>query len=570
MTDFEVYFESALDTLANVTTVGALNAGSITSGFGSIDNGSSTLSAGASTLASAKVSDLTSGRIVVAGTAGELEDNAKLLYNGTDLSLNGGSLQMSSSAQYTATGGDKYVSVAKVYAEGKGAYLSGVAYNQTQERFAFRGDDDSFQSIQADSYYAGADYQFAGGNTTFSDGNLNFGSAGSATVSGDDLSVGGSEGNNFKLLMGYKAGESTGHIKVVDADGSEHIRISRQQISGAVAFSGSSLVLDSSVEVSSIKDEDNMASNSATALATQQSIKAYVDAQLTAQDLDFQADSGGALSIDLDSETLSVVGTSNEITTAGSGNQIQIGLPDDVTIGDDLTLGSDGAILNFGADSEVSLTHVHDVGLRLTSSMKLQFRDATEFVHSDADGFMHMEGGTGVNLAVGGSDVLSVAASSVTSKQDHTMDGSIVFGMGSDHKINNKSGNDNLLLDSMSADVTAGGNLVVTTDLRINGNDIKDSGGSSAITFDGSTNTQANGNFTVANTKDILAGGADCEIGASDQKFAAGYFTNVYTGDMHLKNERGDWTIFEESDHLRIRNNLTGLTYKMGMTLIDE
>ena len=43
LTDFETYFESALDTLSNVTTVGALNAGSITSGFGSIDNGSSTI-----------------------------------------------------------------------------------------------------------------------------------------------------------------------------------------------------------------------------------------------------------------------------------------------------------------------------------------------------------------------------------------------------------------------------------------------------------------------------------------------------------------------------------------------
>ena len=47
-----------------------------------------------------------------------------------------------------------------------------------------------------------------------------------------------------------------------------------------------------------------MASNSATQLATQQSIKAYVDSQTTAQDLDFQGDSGGAQSVDLDSQTL--------------------------------------------------------------------------------------------------------------------------------------------------------------------------------------------------------------------------------------------------------------------------
>jgi len=43
LTDFETYFESALDTLSNVTTVGTLNSGSITSGFGTIDTGSSTI-----------------------------------------------------------------------------------------------------------------------------------------------------------------------------------------------------------------------------------------------------------------------------------------------------------------------------------------------------------------------------------------------------------------------------------------------------------------------------------------------------------------------------------------------
>lgn len=73
--------------------------------------------------------------------------------------------------------------------------------------------------------------------------------------------------------------------------------------------------------ITDILDEDNMASDSATALATQQSIKAYVDTQLTAEDLDFQADSGGALSIDLDSETLTFTGGTG-IDTSGSGNTV--------------------------------------------------------------------------------------------------------------------------------------------------------------------------------------------------------------------------------------------------------
>ena len=56
---------------------------------------------GNSTLATAKISDLTSGRIVYAGTAGELQDNANLTFNGTTLTIdsisseNGNSLTIS-------------------------------------------------------------------------------------------------------------------------------------------------------------------------------------------------------------------------------------------------------------------------------------------------------------------------------------------------------------------------------------------------------------------------------------------------------------------------------------------
>ena len=87
-------------------------------------------------------------------------------------------------------------------------------------------------------------------------------------------------------------------------------------------FNSSGLQLGTSgARVTTVLDEDNLATNSATALATQQSIKAYVDAQITAEDLDFQADSGGALSIDLDSETMTFTGGTG-IDTSGSGNTV--------------------------------------------------------------------------------------------------------------------------------------------------------------------------------------------------------------------------------------------------------
>ena len=53
--------------------------------------------------------------------------------------------------------------------------------------------------------------------------------------------------------------------------------------------------------------------------------KAYVDAQVTASDLDFQGDSGGALSIDLDSETLDIAGGTG-IDTVGSSNTLTVAI----------------------------------------------------------------------------------------------------------------------------------------------------------------------------------------------------------------------------------------------------
>ena len=73
--------------------------------------------------------------------------------------------------------------------------------------------------------------------------------------------------------------------------------------------------------VTTILDEDAMGSNSATALATQQSIKAYVDSTVTAQDLDITADDSTALSIDLDSDTLHFAGGTG-ITTTVSGKTV--------------------------------------------------------------------------------------------------------------------------------------------------------------------------------------------------------------------------------------------------------
>jgi len=132
------------------------------------------------------------------------------------------------------------------------------------------------------------------------------------------------------------------------------------------AASIASLALASGATVTAINDEDDMSSNSATALATQQSIKAYVDSQVTAQDLDLTSDSG-TIAIDLDSETLTIQGTSNEIETSATGNALTIGLPNNVTIGNNLTVTGD---LTVSGD---------DITMATNTSGNLLIADGTNF-----------------------------------------------------------------------------------------------------------------------------------------------------------------------------------------------
>jgi len=59
------------------------------------------------------------------------------------------------------------------------------------------------------------------------------------------------------------------------------------------------------------------------------------------------------------------------------------------------------------------------------------------------------------------------------------------------------------------------------------------------------------------------------DIGSSVSRLSAIYANNVYTGDLHLKNDKGDWTVIEAEEYLTLRNNKTGKTFKIVMEAID-
>ena len=81
---------------------------------------------------------------------------------------------------------------------------------------------------------------------------------------------------------------------------------------------------DLSDGATTITQFDTSLTTNSNRVPTSSAVKTYVDAQVTAQDLDFQGDSGSG-AIDLDSETLDIAGGTN-ITTAASGNQVTVNL----------------------------------------------------------------------------------------------------------------------------------------------------------------------------------------------------------------------------------------------------
>ena len=97
-------------------------------------------------------------------------------------------------------------------------------------------------------------------------------------------------------------------------------------------------VLNGSLSGNAFLDEDNLSSNSATKVASQQSIKAYVDSQVTAQDLDV-SDGTTDISIDLDSETLSLLGGTG-VTSTASGNGVTFAIGQAVATTSDVTFNT--------------------------------------------------------------------------------------------------------------------------------------------------------------------------------------------------------------------------------------
>ena len=242
---------------------------------------------------------------------------------------------------------------------------------------------------------------------------------------------------------------------------------------GVVTIANDAITLAKIADAVIITESEGIASNDAdTGFPTAAAVKDYVDTNVTAQDLDIAGDSGTG-AIDLDSQSLTVAGTANEIDTAVSGQTVTVGLVANPTVSGNLTVTGnftvngttttvnsttttvDDPIFTIGGDTAPGSDDNKDRGLEFRyhngSAAKVGFfgfDDSTSkftFI-PDATNTSEVFSGTKGNLDIGGLDL----AGSITSVDGSApTDGQLLIG----HTSNG---------DFAAATLTAGEGIDVT------------------------------------------------------------------------------------------------------------
>jgi len=96
--------------------------------------------------------------------------------------------------------------------------------------------------------------------------------------------------------------------------------------------------------------------------------------------------------------------------------------------------------------------------------------------------------------------------------------------------------------------------LWIASDLAVSGSTTFGDATSDTITF------TARVNSSILPSSDVAY-----DLGSESRRWA-----NVYTGDLHLRNDRGDYTLIEEEDFLTIRFNKTGKRYKFVLEAVPQ
>ena len=397
LTDFETYFESALDTLSNVTTVGALNSGSITSGFGNIDTGSSTITTtGLITGGSLDIDDV----VINGSTIGHTDD--------TDL--------ITVANGIATVAGEISVTTLDI----GGTNVSATA----TELNIMDGDTTATSTTLADADRVVVNDAGTMKQVALTDFETYFESA------LDTLS-------NVTTVGALNSGSITSGFGAID-NGSSAITTT-----GTITYGSLS---DGSITITAFVDEDNMASNSATLVPTQQSVKAYVDTQITAEDLDITTDSG-TIDIDLDSETLTIAGGTGLSSSASSStvtmaiDAAQTGITSVVNSSLELGRDADNRI-KFGTDNQIIFEVDGGDNVIFKASGEIEATSLDISGDADIDGTLEADAitvnGTALNTVIAGVTVANATTAAVATtvtisdNESTNEDNAIVFTSGGD------------------------------------------------------------------------------------------------------------------------------------------
>ena len=381
VTDLAAYFDDEITAMPNLvttaaTTVGALDSGSITSGFGNIDTGSSTITTtGLITGGSLDIDD-----VVINGSTIGHTDDTDLITVANGIATIAGEISVTT----LDIGGTNVTSTAA-------------------ELNIIDGDTSATSTTLADADRVVVNDAGTMKQVALTDFETYFESA------LDTLS-------NVTTVGALNSGSITSGFGAIN-NGSSAITTT-----GTITYGNLS---DGSITITAFVDEDDMTSNSATLVPTQQSVKAYVDAQITAEDLDFQADSGGALSIDLDSETLTFTGGTG-IDTTGSGNTVTFAIDSTVaTLAGtqtftNKTLTSPKINENVAVTSTATELNILDGVTSTTTELNIMDGDtsATSTTLADADRVVANDNGTMKQVAL--TDVKTYLSSAGFTTDDPT------------------------------------------------------------------------------------------------------------------------------------------------------
>jgi hypothetical protein len=228
---------------------------------------------------------------------------------------------------------------------------------------------------------------FTDGTLTIDDGNIT--NAVNGTFSGN-VQAGALKDGTATLSAGSLTGAIDGNF------------------SGNITFGG---LYDGTVLITDWSTDGTFATPNNTSVATTAAVKSYVDAQLGATALDIAGDSGTG-NVDLDNQTLQVIGTANEVETSVSGNAITIGLPANVTVSNDLTVTNNLTVTGTLLSNDITAAVITASGdVTITGNLTVQgtqtIVDSTTVQTADAIFRVNSNGTTGANVGfeanVGGS-----------------------------------------------------------------------------------------------------------------------------------------------------------------------